>query len=129
MRASGVLMHITSLPGPYGVGTMGKTAYEFVDFLKKAGQSVWQILPEFSCKNHILLIFRAGGCKIMVCQYVQRGCPHGAEIYRHSCQKPACLSGIGETCKRVQTVRRDHSLLFQTSQLASYSHRGIDERG
>ena len=45
MRESGVLMHITSLPGPYGVGTMGKHAYSFVDFLKKAGQSKWQILP------------------------------------------------------------------------------------
>jgi len=45
MRGSGILMHLTSLPGPYGVGTMGKHAYAFVDFLKKAGQSVWQILP------------------------------------------------------------------------------------
>ena len=45
MRESGILMHITSLPGPYGVGTMGKNAYHFVDFLDKAGQSVWQILP------------------------------------------------------------------------------------
>ncbi len=38
-------MHITSLPGSYGVGTMGDQAYEFVDFLRKAGQSSWQILP------------------------------------------------------------------------------------
>ncbi len=45
MRQSGILMHITSLPGPYGVGTMGRYAYAFVDFLKKAGQSSWQILP------------------------------------------------------------------------------------
>ena len=45
MRSSGVLMHITSLPGPYGVGTMGKQAYAFVDFLHSAGQSFWQILP------------------------------------------------------------------------------------
>ncbi len=45
MRESGVLMHITSLPGPYGVGTMGKNAYAFIDFLKAAGQSCWQILP------------------------------------------------------------------------------------
>ena len=45
MRGSGILMHITSLPGPYGVGTMGKEAFAFVDFLKKAGQSYWQILP------------------------------------------------------------------------------------
>ena len=45
MRKSGILMHITSLPGPYGIGTMGKTAYDFVDFLCKAGQTYWQILP------------------------------------------------------------------------------------
>ena len=45
MRECGVLMHITSLPGPYGVGTMGKSAYEFIDFLEKAGQSWWQLLP------------------------------------------------------------------------------------
>ena len=45
MRASGILLHITSLPSPYGVGTMGKEAYGFVDFLKKTGQSYWQVLP------------------------------------------------------------------------------------
>ena len=45
MRESGILMHITSLAGPYGVGTMGKQAFAFVDFLEKAGQSCWQILP------------------------------------------------------------------------------------
>ena len=45
MRKSGILMHITSLPSVYGVGTMGKEAYRFVDFLKKAGQRCWQILP------------------------------------------------------------------------------------
>jgi len=45
MRESGILMHISSLPGPYGIGTMGKSAYEFVDFLHNAGQSCWQILP------------------------------------------------------------------------------------
>lgn len=45
MRKSGILMHISSLPNPYGIGTMGKCAYEFVDFLCDAGQSYWQILP------------------------------------------------------------------------------------
>ena len=38
-------MHISSLPSPYGVGTMGKDAREFVDFLVRSGQSYWQILP------------------------------------------------------------------------------------
>ena len=45
MRASGILMHISSLPGPYGIGTMGKGAYQFVDFLEAAGQRYWQLLP------------------------------------------------------------------------------------
>lgn len=44
-RSSGILMHITSLPSQYGIGTFGKEAYEFVDFLVKAGQRYWQILP------------------------------------------------------------------------------------
>lgn len=45
MRESGILMHISSLPGPYGIGTMGCGAYAFVDFLNRCGQSYWQILP------------------------------------------------------------------------------------
>ena len=45
MRASGVLMHISSLPGDTGIGTLGKEAYEFVDFLNKSGQTYWQVLP------------------------------------------------------------------------------------
>lgn len=44
-RANGVLMHISSLPGSTGIGTMGKVAYDFVDFLKKSKQTYWQILP------------------------------------------------------------------------------------
>ena len=45
MRESGILMPVSSLPGPYGIGCFGKAAYEFVDFLAAAGQSIWQILP------------------------------------------------------------------------------------
>ncbi|WP_294760048.1 4-alpha-glucanotransferase [uncultured Gemmiger sp.] len=45
MRASGILMPISALPSPYGIGTMGQQARQFVDFLHKAGQSYWQILP------------------------------------------------------------------------------------
>lgn len=45
MRSSGILLHITSLPSHYGIGSLGKTAYEFVDFLRSAGQKYWQILP------------------------------------------------------------------------------------
>ena len=44
-RKSGILMPITSLPSHYGIGSFSKEAYEFVDFLKEAGQTYWQILP------------------------------------------------------------------------------------
>lgn len=44
-RSSGILMHISSLPGEYGIGDLGKEAYGFVDFLSKAEQKSWQILP------------------------------------------------------------------------------------
>lgn len=45
VRVSGILLHPTSLPSPYGIGDLGKSAYEFADFLEKAGQHLWQILP------------------------------------------------------------------------------------
>lgn len=45
MRASGILMPIFSLPSRYGIGSFSKSAYQFVDMLKKAGQKYWQILP------------------------------------------------------------------------------------
>lgn len=44
-RSAGVLLHITSLPGPYGVGDLGESAYRFVEFLAQAGQQIWQVLP------------------------------------------------------------------------------------
>lgn len=44
-RSSGILLHPTSLPGPFGIGDFGTAAYEFADFLASAGQSIWQMLP------------------------------------------------------------------------------------
>ena len=44
-RASGILLHITSLPSPPGIGDMGPSAYTFADFLAEAKQSFWQMLP------------------------------------------------------------------------------------
>lgn len=45
MRKSGILLPVSSIPSGYGIGTFSKEAYEFVDFLKEAGQKLWQILP------------------------------------------------------------------------------------
>ena len=44
-RGAGILLPVSSLPSEYGIGTFGSAAYRFVDFLKKAGQSYWQVLP------------------------------------------------------------------------------------
>jgi 4-alpha-glucanotransferase len=44
-RASGILLHPTSLPGPFGIGDLGEEAFRFVDFLRDAGQTYWQVLP------------------------------------------------------------------------------------
>lgn len=44
-RCSGVLLPIFSLPSPYGIGTLGKAAYDWIDFLHEAGQQLWQVLP------------------------------------------------------------------------------------
>lgn len=45
-RNSGILLHISSLPSPYGIGNIGESAYRFIDFLTSAGQSLWQMLPQ-----------------------------------------------------------------------------------
>ena len=45
MRASGILLPVSSIPSRYGIGTFSREAYDFVDFLVKAGQTYWQILP------------------------------------------------------------------------------------
>ncbi len=44
-RRSGILLHPTSLPSPYGIGDFGPSAYNFIDFLAKSGQKFWQMLP------------------------------------------------------------------------------------
>ena len=44
-RSSGILLHPTCLPSPYGIGEFGSEAYAFVDFLREAGQKLWQVLP------------------------------------------------------------------------------------
>ena len=44
-RSAGILLSVSSLPSPYGIGTLGKAAYEFADFLAAAGQKYWQLLP------------------------------------------------------------------------------------
>jgi 4-alpha-glucanotransferase len=44
-RRSGILLHVTSLPGGHGIGDFGESAYEFIEFLAGSGQKIWQVLP------------------------------------------------------------------------------------
>ena len=58
-RSSGVLMHITSLPGEFGIGTFGKSAYDFVDFLEETKQTycnIYVYVVEENKKNYINVI-------------------------------------------------------------------------
>lgn len=45
MRTSGILLPVSSLPSPYGIGSLGQAAYDFIDFLAESGQTWWQVLP------------------------------------------------------------------------------------
>lgn len=45
VRKSGILLHPTSFPNPYGIGDLGSSAYSFIDFLERTGQQLWQVLP------------------------------------------------------------------------------------
>ena len=44
-RYAGILVHPTSFPSPYGIGDLGRGAYDFIDFLERSGMTAWQVLP------------------------------------------------------------------------------------
>ncbi len=44
-RSGGILLHPTSLPGRFGIGDLGRAAYQWLDFLHASGQSLWQVMP------------------------------------------------------------------------------------
>ena len=52
-RSVGILMPISSLPGPYGIGTLGKEAFAFVDFAREMEYSYWQVLPVEIGRAHV----------------------------------------------------------------------------
>ena len=49
-RNAGILMAISSLPSPYGIGTLGKDAYDFVNFVRDTNHKYWQVLPDASAR-------------------------------------------------------------------------------
>ncbi len=55
-RVAGILMPIPSLPSECGIGTLGKAAYRFADYLKSAGCGLWQVLPLFVRRQPVFLV-------------------------------------------------------------------------
>ena len=56
MRKAGILMPVSSLPSPYGIGTLGAEARKFVDFLAAGGQSCWQQIGRASCRERVYVL-------------------------------------------------------------------------
>ncbi len=120
-RASGVLLHITSLPSPYGVGDLGPDAYRFVDFLAAAGQRIWQILPlgpttrgdsPYSCYS----AFAGNPLLISPRQMVRNGLLHEADVEPYELTADASHADYdaARTCKTQLLERAFVNFLSQS---------------
>ena len=91
-RTSGILLHPTSLPGEYGIGTLGKEAMEFIDFLAESKQKLWQILP-LGTRSTVVTPRRSGGRRALV------GALSAVAV--QSAQKHAALTGDFESANAI----------------------------
>lgn len=84
-RSSGILLHLTSLPGREGIGTMGKNAFAWIDFLRETGQQLWQILPlgpvaHGNCPYQCFSAFAGNPLLIDLHQLEEAGLHQGKEL-------------------------------------------------
>jgi 4-alpha-glucanotransferase len=85
-RASGILLHPTSLPSRYGIGDLGRSAYDFIDFLEGSGQKLWQILPlgptGYEHSPYIMNFSTFAGNPLMICldKLAEEGLLDAAEL-------------------------------------------------
>ena len=92
-RYAGVLLPITALPSPYGVGTFGKEAREFIDYLVNAGQSIWQVLPlvptGYGDSPYSSICATAGNCYLIdIDSLVEQGLLTNQEAESYCCAVP-----------------------------------------
>ena len=73
MRTSGILLHISSLPGKEGIGTIGQGAYDFIRFLSESGVRIWQMLDLFSAEKKYRIY--AARCGDGACARIWSVCP------------------------------------------------------
>ncbi len=123
-RSSGILLHPTSLPGPFGIGSLGDEAFRFIDFLTEAGQSVWQILPlgptglgdsPYSCFSAF------AGNPLLICleRLVEVGELDPADLERTDLPEGSCNYGFAHGFKG----RLLHKAAHRFSQTASPERR------
>ena len=114
MRASGVLMPVSSLPSRYGIGCFSKEAYEFVDCLECAGQSKWQVLPlgptgYGDSPYQPFSTFAGNPYFIDLDTLVEEGL-----LYKEECERLQC----GGDPRSVNTVKWNHSLMSKVKQVS-----------
>jgi 4-alpha-glucanotransferase len=85
-RASGIILHPTSFPSRFGIGDLGRSAYEFIDFLERSGQKVWQILPlgptGYEHSPYIMNFSTFAGNPLLICldRLAEEGLLNGREL-------------------------------------------------
>ncbi len=99
-RAAGILLHISSLPGKEGIGTLGETAYRFADFLKASGMRYWQILP---------LVQTGFGDSPYQSVYASSGNPYLIDLFALAKQGLLKKSEIAPVCRKGAV---DYSFLY-----------------
>jgi len=120
MRKCGILLPIFSLPSKYGIGTISKEAYDFVDFLKAAGQHYWQILPigptgYGDSPYQSFSTFAGNPYFIDVDEFVKAGWITAADCKKYSCECPDGIDYEGLYNKRFLLLRK----AYENSNIAS----------
>ncbi len=119
-RRSGVLMHLSSLPGPFGTGGLGSSAERFADFLINSGFKVWQVLPTSpidgsSCYSPYSSRSAFAGSHIFISpeKLVEDGFLDAEEIEKYHCSGPECIADHGYSTEHLKNLIRLSWLRFK----------------
>jgi len=122
-KQKGILLHISSLPSNEGIGTLGEDAYKFVDFLVKAGQDYWQVLPVghtgFGDSPYQSFSSYAGNPYFV-----------DLEAVRYGCIKKNCPINYSKLyIDKYRALRKNLDRVIARSEVTKQSHRGCSFRG
>jgi len=150
MRKSGVLLHISSLPGDYSIGSFGREAYRFVDFLAESGFSYWQVLPfcmpdecnspykshsSFGANPYFIdleLLWQEGLITREELDSARGNGPYLAEYERLKKERIPLLMKAAERCDRkmreeIDTFMKENPELYEASLFFSYRKANLNE--